>query len=398
MERLSRVLQTSVDASVIPGAVALVRHRGETVFHEAFGHAATEPEARPMRIDTIFDLASLTKPLVGATVTLSMVDRGILSLDEEVTGFLPELERMRGHGVTFRRLLCHTSGLAAWRPLYVWARDTGGILEAIDRLGFVTQPGTDFAYSDIGFIVLGLAVQRAGDRSLDELATETVFEPLGLQDTGYLPSAGADAFAVTERGNAFERQMAEDAGMAFDGWRREFHPGEVNDGNAHYGLAGVSAHAGLFSTAHDLGVLGEMWRDGGVTTDGPVLSYAARDLAGIDQTPDEFGRGLGWQLMRHRGPIAEDPAGDHGGSSLSIDRPWSPSSSGELLSSAAYGHTGFTGTSIWIDPSQELVVVLLTNATHPRVDVHKPLNALRARFHNAVVASFASASPRTGAP
>ena len=398
MESVSGVLERAVKTGVTAGAVALVRHRGEVVIHEAFGVAAEAPDARPMALETVFDLASLTKPLVGTTVALAMVDRGVLSLDEEVTTYLPELARLHGEGVTFRRLLTHTSGLPGWRPVYVWARDKPGVLETIDRLGLVTAPGTRFEYSDLGFITLGLALERAADTPLDELALQLVFSVLGLEDTGYRLSDPAESFAATERGNAFERRMAEWAGLHFDGWREDFHPGEVNDGNTHYGLGGVSAHAGLFANAYDLGVLGEMWRGQGEWQSRRVLSEGVVKLATSEQTADGSARGLGWQLMRPRGPALDELSRADAGFFPPTRSPWTPRPSGELLSSTAYGHTGFTGTSLWIDPARELVAVLVANATHPEVDLDKPINALRAKFHNAVVAAldFPSSAPEQG--
>jgi CubicO group peptidase (beta-lactamase class C family) len=389
MERVSRVVRTAVETGTIPGAVALVRRRGEMVLHEAFGLASIEPEPRPMTADTLFDLASLTKPLVGATVALALVDRGVLSLDEEITHFLPELKRLHGEGVTVRRILSHTAGLPGWRPLYVRARGSAEILGALDGLGLASTPGTRVEYSDLGFIALGLALERAGGRPLDELAAELVFGPLGLERTFYRPSAPREAFAVTERGNAFERRMAEWAGLEFADWRTDFHPGEVNDGNAHYGLDGVSAHAGLFSDAQEVGILGETWRGRGAWTDHRVLSEAVVALA-TDDSSGGLGRGLGWDLMKRHGPTVEELTRADAGFFPPTESAWVPRASGELLSPAAFGHTGFTGTSIWIDPSRELVAVLLTNATHPQVDLEKPVNALRARFHNAVVAAMAS--------
>jgi CubicO group peptidase (beta-lactamase class C family) len=388
MDRVSGVVERAVETGVTAGAVALVRHRGEVVLRAAFGQAAIEPEPRPMTVDTVFDLASLTKPLAGAAVALALVDRGVFSLDEEVTAFLPELKRLAGEGVTFRRLLSHTSGLPGWRPLYTSARGRGGLLAVIDGLGLATAPGNRFAYSDIGFLTLGLALERAGGQALDDLAARLVFEPLGLTSTGYHPSAPPDAFAVTERGNAFERRMAEWAGLDFADWRTDFHAGVVNDGNAHYGLGGVSAHAGLFSTAYDLGVLGEMWCGGGEWQGETVLSGAVVEQATTDQTTSGSRRGLGWQLMSRTGPSLAELSRADAGFFPPARSPWTPRPSGELLSPSAFGHTGFTGTSIWIDPARELVAVLLTNATHPGVDVDKPVNALRARYHNAVVASL----------
>jgi CubicO group peptidase (beta-lactamase class C family) len=261
------------------------------------------------------------------------------------------------------------------------------VLSAVNRLGLSTRPGTRFEYSDIGFMTLGLALERAGDDELDRLATDLVFEPLGLANTAYRPTASEESYASTEEGNVFERRMAEWAGLEFDGWRTDFHAGEVNDGNAHHALGGVSAHAGLFSDAYDLGVLGEMWRNQGEWDGAQILSPAI-----VDQATSEQGwrRGLGWQLMTRAAPSLDELSRADAGFFPPPRTPWTPRPSGELLSDRAFGHTGFTGTSIWIDPDHALCAVLLTNATHPRVDIDRPVNAMRARFHNAVVAALST--------
>jgi CubicO group peptidase (beta-lactamase class C family) len=390
VELATAVVSAAVDAGVVPGAVALVRHHGDVVLHDAFGRASVDPP-RAMTPDTVFDLASLTKPLVGAAVTLALVDRGRCSLDEEVTVWLPELDRFHGEGVSLRRLLAHTAGITGWRPVYIGAEGATDVVRAIGALGLASTPGSRFEYSDLGYIVLGVALERVGGKSLVDLAGELIFETCGLADTSYLPAGAAETFAVTEEGNAFERRMAEWAGLDFGRWRTTFHPGEVNDGNAHYGLGGVSAHAGLFSTAADVGTLGEMWLRRGVHNGRQVLSAAAVDLAVTDQMPSgNARRGLGWELFRSDGPTLDEIRRADAGFFPPVASPFAPRSSGELLSPAAFGHTGFTGTSMWIDPGLDVVAVLLTNATHPRVDLDKPVNALRARFANAVASAIAS--------
>ncbi len=391
MERVSAVAESAVAAGTVPGAVALVRHRGEVVFHEAFGLAATGPNPRQMTPSTLFDLASVTKPLVAANVALALVDRGAISLDEEVTTVLPELRSFRGAGVTIRRLLAHTAGLPGWRPLYTGAVGQSKILSSIDDLGLAAPPGSRFAYSDLGYITLGIALERIGGSSLPQLAAKLIFDPCGLKRTGFLPRFAEAEYAVTEEGNAFERRMAEWAGLVFDGWRTAFHPGQVNDGNAHYGLGGISGHAGLFSDANEVGVLGEMWLRRGAWEGTRVLSEAVVGVATTNQMPSpDARRGLGWDLTKGQGPTVEELTRADAGFFPPTESSWSPRASGELLSSSGFGHTGFTGTSIWIDPGHDLVAVLLTNATHPSVDLNKPVNALRARFNNAVVASLAS--------
>jgi CubicO group peptidase (beta-lactamase class C family) len=390
VEHASAAVSAAVDAGVVPGAVALVRHHGDVVLHEAFGQASVDPP-RAMTTETVFDVASLTKPLVGAAVALALVDRGRCALDEEVTAWLPELDQFRGEGVTLRRLLAHTAGITGWRPVYTGAEGASDVVRAIGALGLASTPGSRFEYSDLGYITLGAALERIGDKPLTDLAGELIFEPCGLADTGFLPDRAADSFAVTEEGNAFERRMAEWAGLEFGRWRTTFHPGEVNDGNAHYGLGGVSAHAGLFSTAADVATMGEMWLRRGVHDSRPVLSPAAVGLAISDQMPPgNARRGLGWDLCRRGGPTVEEIRRADAGFFPPVSSPFSPRSSGELLSPSAFGHTGFTGTSIWIDPELDVVAVLLTNATHPRVDLDKPVNSLRARFANAVAATLSA--------
>jgi CubicO group peptidase (beta-lactamase class C family) len=395
MQQVSAVVQSAVDTGTVPGAVALVRHRGEVVFHEAFGLADIRSEPRAMTPSTLFDLASLTKPLVGANVALALVDRGAVSLDEEITAVLPEMRSFRGEGVTLRRLLAHTTGMPGWRPLYIDAVGQQNIINAINDLGLVSAPGSRFEYSDLGYITLGIALERIGGNSLPELATKLIFDPCALKRTGFLPTAPQHDYAVTEEGNAFERRMAEWAGLVFNGWRTAFHPGEVNDGNAHYGLKGVSGHAGLFSDANEVGILGEMWLRKGAWQETRVLSEAVVEVATTNQMPSrDAPRGLGWDLAKGQGPTVEELTRADAGFFPPTESSWSPRASGELLSTYGFGHTGFTGTSIWIDPGHDLVAVLLTNATHPHVNLNKPVNALRARFHNAVVASVTDLASR----
>ena len=392
MDNVARLLAEAVDGGTVAGAVALVRLRGEMAWHEAFGQASVAPEPQAMTRETIFDLASLTKPLVGATVSLALVEQGILSLDEEITRLVPELAHLKRKGVTLRRILSHSSGLPGWRPLYVWTQDREELLRVIDSLGLATDPGTRFEYSDLGFVVLGLALERAMARPLEELATDLIFGPLEMSQTGYLPAVASQGFAATEEGNAFEKRMTDWAGMEFSGWRTKFHPGEVNDGNAHYALGGVSAHAGAFSSAADLGRFGEMWLAAVAGAESPVISRAIARLAISEQAPHGARRGLGWDLMKTGGPTLSELSRADAGFFPPTETPWVPRPSGELLSATSFGHTGFTGTSMWLDPERNLVAILLTNATHPRVDLGKPVNSLRARFHNAVVTAADSKS------
>ena len=224
-------------------------------------------------------------------------------------------------------------------------------MRAIGALGLAAAPGSRFEYSDLGFILLGAALVRAGGQAFPSSPASCSSSRAASTAPATSPTGPEDEFAVTEEGNAFERRMADWAGLDFGGWRTTFHPGEVNDGNAHYGLGGVSAHAGLFSTADDVGTLGEMWLRRGVHGDRQVLSTAAVDLAISDQMPPGTARrGLGWDLCRRGGPPLEEIRRADAGYFPPVASPFTPRSSGELLSASAFGHTGFTGTSMWIDP------------------------------------------------
>jgi serine-type D-Ala-D-Ala carboxypeptidase len=368
------VLRDAVQDEEVPGAVALVRLKGRVVFHEAFGWAAIEPERYPMAVDTIFDLASLTKPLATTPLVLQLVDRGALELDDPLSRYVPVMARFGGGQVTIRHLLTHTSGLPDWRPLYVWARTREDVLRTIATLEPTSAPGRQVMYSCPGYIVLGLLVEQRTGHTLDELVARSLVAPLGLTATGYGPQIDAERCAWTERGNKYEENMVAEAGLSFHGWREDCVPGTVHDGNAWYALGGISGNAGLFGTAHDVGTLGQMWLSSGSAGSTRIVSKRLVQEATSDQTAGlNEARGYGWQINR---PSADDYQAEAESRSLS--------SSGSELSARAFGHTGFTGTSLWIDPDLDIVVVLLSNRVHPTVGSRAVITALRRRFHDTV--------------
>lgn len=363
------VLAASVEQGDVPGAVAYVSRRGEQVLHEAFGWAEVEPDSRPMRLDTIFDLASLTKPLAATPVILHLIETGAVALDVRIATYLPALQGRPIGAATIFQLLTHTSGIAAHCRLYLQARDREAVVDAIGSLDLDYAPGTHVEYSCLGFILLGIAAERITGERLDVLADRLVFRPLGLTDTGYRPDQVPERFAATERGNEYERDKADGLDNLFADWRTDYVPGGVHDGNAYYAMGGVSANAGLFGTAAEVARLGAMWLEGGALDGVRVLSRETVQLATSNLTPGlNLARGLGWQIMT---PGIREETG-----------PWS---SGTLFSPRTYGHTGFTGTSIWIDPDDDIVAVLLTNRVHPRIeDDGTRTIRVRHRFHNAV--------------
>jgi CubicO group peptidase (beta-lactamase class C family) len=374
LQQAADVLADGIEHGDAPGAVARVLWRGKVVLDEALGWAEVEPDRREMQLDSIFDLASLTKPLAATPVLLQLIERGEMELGRPIRDYLPELRDRAVGGASIFQLMTHTSGIRAHMKLYLQARDREAVVRAIGDLGLDHQPGTLVEYTCLGFILLGIAAERVTGEPLDSLANRMVFKPLGLRDTGYLLDRPGDRFAATENGNGYERAGL-DGESGFSDWRAGYAPGTVHDGNAYYAMGGVSANAGLFGTTGDVARLGQMWLAGGELDGARILSPESVQLATLNLTPSlNLARGLGWQIVT---PGATDDNGH-----------WS---SGTRFSPRTYGHTGFTGTSIWIDPDDEIVAVLLTNRVHPRIeDDGTKVISLRHRFHNAVARALKS--------
>ncbi|MGE5561547.1 MAG: serine hydrolase domain-containing protein [Chloroflexota bacterium] len=355
LQRVSELLRGACQRGDIPGAVAAVARRGKCVFHEAFGAAALFPERRAMTRDTLFDLASLTKVVATLPTTLTLIDEGAIRLDDAVARVIPEFAANGKDNITIRHALSHTSGLIWWRDFSATCRDYDDVIAAIagERLDY--PMGSKVVYSDLNFIILGEVVRRVTGLTLDRYAADRVFAPLGMQGARFCPPPELKSACA-----ATEYRAARDV----------YQCGEVHDENAAL-VGGVSGHAGLFATAADLLLYGQAWLNGGSLADaglpgaGRILSPAVVAAATSEQTAGlNDRRALGW-LMKTR----------------------EFSSGGDLLSNRAYGHTGFTGTSLWVDPELELVAVLLTNRVHPTRD-NNAIIRLRPRFHNLVAAAI----------
>ncbi len=302
----------------------------------------------PVGPSTLWDLASVTKPIAGLAV-MSLVETGELTLDDPIAAHLPAYAGTDKAAITVAELLTHTSGIPGQTPLWREHGTRDELLAALVRLPLRFPPGTGVDYSSAGFIVLGLIAERASGVPLDRLVAERVTAPAGMDGTRYLLPEG-------DRGRA---AATEDCP-----WRGRVVRGTVHDENAQV-LGGVAAHAGLFGTLDDLAALGETLCRGG----GAVLS--PRTLAVMTEPRTDalpLRRSLAWQ--------GRDPRLCPGG---------------DLLTPAAYGHTGFTGTSVWVDPVLDVFVVLLTNRVHP-VRSSDAIVRLRRRFHNAAVAAYQAAS------
>ena len=338
-----------------PGAVLAVGQHGRLIALKAFGRLSVAPDAPPMRTDTIFDLASLTKVVGTTTAAAILYDRHRLDLDAPVVHYLPEFGGTPGHDrITIRHLLTHSSGLTPTQLLYEHATDRAGILRQIYAMQVIEAPGTAYHYRDENMILMGEIVQRITGLPLDLFLQKEVFGPLGMRDTGFRPSpALLDRIAPTEQDDAFRHTLVH---------------GVVHDENA-FVSGGVSGHAGLFSTAPDLARLAQLYLSGGSIHGKRILSPATIALFMRPQAiPVGSPRALGWD-MGAPGSFA-----------------------GPLASPKAILHTGFTGTSLYIDPDRDAFVILLTNRVNP-TRANQLIFQARPAIHTAVLAALDGAKP-----
>jgi len=352
------MLRGRIDAGDFPSAVYVVAENGRAIFADALGDAVREPESHPATLETIYDLASLTKPLVTGLLCARLVDPGELTLDSSIANYLLEFDHPDKHLVTVRQLLTHTAGLPAWRPLYILTSgEKDAAVAAIADQPLAYKPGERVVYSDLGFIALGFLLQRLTGMQFDRLALRDIFDPLHLQRTFFNPALAMQTeVAACENGNSYERDMCEldPALPAYSKWRTGSIWGEVHDGNAHF-LGGAAGHAGLFSTAGETLRLANQFI-GGVSE---LLSKETCELFRENMTVGlNEARSFAWQLAATK-----------------------DSTAGPSLPPDAFGHTGFTGTSCWIDAATERVYVLLTNRTHVRALPFANINQVRRDFH-----------------
>jgi len=315
-----------IAAGHVPGAVILVGHRGRVVYRKAFGLRSVTPSAQPMRVDTIFDLASLTKVVATATAIMRLVDNGQIILDKPAAAYWPAFAANGKGGITIRQLLTHTSGLRAGLMARFGWSDYDGAMEAVVMDTPVSPPGTRFCYSDVNYITLGEIVHRVSHLPLNVYCAKEVFGPLGMQDTSYKPSP---------------RLKSRIAPSDYQGSGLRW--GVVSDPTT-YRMGGVAGHAGVFSTADDLAILAQMYIDRGENGDKRFLSpEAVAAMTKPFHVPGSYTqRGLGWDIQSPYSKVfnAAFPKG-------------------------SFGHTGYTGTCMWIDPRSETFMIILTSRLHP---------------------------------
>jgi len=360
LSEVDRIVQKAVADGAFPGAVLAVGRRGKLVRLEAFGRYTYEADAPRVTTDTVYDLASLTKVVLTTTVAMTLVDAGRLDLDAPVSSVVPGF---RGNGkekVRFRQLLTHSGGLLWWAPLYEELRGHEAYIHRILAMPLDYAPGTKTVYSDLGLILLGEALERLGGAPLDELGRQRVFEPLGMSDTRYRPPVALrPRIAPTEN----------------DPWRGRTLVGEVHDENA-FALEGVAPHAGLFSSAGDLSRFAQMLLNGGTLEGHRVVSTRTVEAFTRRQGIEGSSRALGWDTPTDETARRSSTPGQPG-----------YSSAGSLFSARSFGHTGFTGTSIWMDPERDLFTILLTNRVHPTRD-NRAILKVRGHLADAVIRSL----------
>ncbi len=344
------MLRAGIAEHAFPAASVAVLSRGKLVALRGLGRFTYEAASPEVTAQTIFDLASVTKVVATTAMAMILYERGLLDLDVPVAGILPEFRKgdSRRRDVTIRMLLAHSSGLPAYERLFERARTREELVQAAMAIPLATDPSTRAEYSDIGFIVLGEALQRVADEPLDNFCRREVFGPLGMSQTMFNPPAELRAaIPPTEDDRAFRERVVQ---------------GEVHDENA-WVMDGVSGHAGLFAPAYDVALFAQAMLSGGAPLVRPeTLRFFVRRDADVPGSS----RALGW------------------------DTPSPPSQSGKYFSPGSFGHLGYTGTSLWIDPERELAVVLLTNRTWPDRSSQK-IKEVRPRFHDAVIECLDSA-------
>jgi CubicO group peptidase (beta-lactamase class C family) len=336
-------LQKEIENQHIPGAVIHVSYQQQILLQEAIGYREIFPDRAPMELDTVFDLASLTKVVATLPVILKLLENGFIRLDDPISYFIPEFGQNGKESIKIRHLLTHTSGLPSHRQYYRDWLNTEQILQSIYQQELEVPLGSKVIYSDLGLITLYKLIETVTGEKFEEHAQKEIFNPLGMKETVFNPTYERERFAATE----------------YSERHKDFKHGIVHDDNTE-SMGGISGHAGLFSTIKDLANYASMIENNGIFQGKRILSETALNLARQNFTGfDTEYRGLGW--------ILKSPA---------------MSSCGDFFSSKSYGHTGYTGTSIWFDPEINLHVILLTNRVH--LNRQEEILRIRPRLHNLI--------------
>ena len=355
LRHIDGIVEEGIEKKLIPGCVLAFGRHGKLAFLKAYGNKQVEPVTVPMTTDTVFDMASITKPVATATSIMILWERGKFRLKDRVSKFIPEFAANGKKNITIQQLLTHQGGLIPDNALADYNDGAELAFKRIYDLETYVEPGSKFVYTDVGFILLADLVKRITGQNVHEFSQENIFRPLGMKETGYVPSdALKQRCAVTEQREGRWMQ------------------GEVHDPRA-YRLDGIAGHAGLFSTAEDLAVYAQMMLNGGTFRGKKILSKSTIELMTRAYPVSSGTRGLGWDKL----------------TGYSSNR-------GENLSASSFGHGGFTGTVLWVDPELDLFYVLLSNRVHPNGKGF--VNHMAGQIGNVIAASIQPKQPAKKKP
>ncbi|WP_164217172.1 serine hydrolase [Virgibacillus sp. YIM 98842] len=349
IDSIDELVKEAITDGITPGAVVLIAKDNKIIKEDAYGYASKYDmgkllyNPKKMTIKTVFDLASVTKVMATTQGIMKLVSDGDISVEDKVVDYIPGFGNHGKGDITIEHLLTHTSGLTPWQPAYLHATNSSEVLEYINDMELEYETGTDRRYSDFSFMMLGFVIEEVSGQRLDDYLEENIYDPLKMKDTMFNASDKINKrIASTSWGNGYEYKMIDDPNFGyyveedaddFEGWRDYTLNGEVNDGNSYYANNGIAGHAGLFSNARDLAVLGQAMLNNGQY--GNISLYDEETVQTFTDI-QHSGQGFGWER----------------------NQSWYM---GNAHSGEAYGHTGFTGTQVIFDPVYNLQIIVLTN-------------------------------------
>ncbi len=346
LDSLRTCLNQAISDSAFPGCAISVGYRGKLIFEQSFGNFTYDPHSPKIEVNSIFDLASVTKVVATTTISMILYDQGRLDLNWRVADIVPAFQGNDKDKVTIRQILTHTSGLPGWIRFYLELNGKERIVREICNTELVNEPGTVYVYSDLGMILMQNVIETITKKPLDQLVRDYITTPLGMKRTFFNPDSGL-------REEIVPTEISE--------WHKKLVHGFVHDENT-YVMGGVSGHAGLFSTVQDLSIFCQMYLNKGLYDGKRILKSETINLFTSRQNMIEGStRALGWDTRSEEHSMA-----------------------GEFMSMSAFGHSGFTGTSIWIDPENQVFVVLLSNRVYPTRENRK-ISRVRPKVHNYVM-------------
>jgi CubicO group peptidase (beta-lactamase class C family) len=346
--KADKILMNAIDNKAFPGAVVLVSKDSKIIYEKPFGHLTYDKNSASVSNNTIYDIASLTKVVATTTSAMICYDRKLFSLDDQVAMYLPAFAKNGKENVTIKNLLLHNSGLPAFKRFYGKYNSEEEVIDALYSIEIDYETGTKTVYSDLGMIVFGKLIEKVTGEKLDQFCKEEIFQPLQMKNTYFNPP---DSLKYKIAPTEYD-----------DYWRNKLVWGTVHDENSAL-MGGIAGHAGVFSTANDLSHLLQMLLNGGKYNSEQLINPETIKLF-TKRYSSQSTRALGWDTKSKKG-----------------------SSAGALFDNTSFGHTGFTGTSIWVDPTRELFVIFLTSRIHPTRE-NKQLFKIRPALHNAIMESI----------